>query len=135
MFCDPYNYLEIRLYVEPTDWKHESFDANDENFPCSAEEYMLANNITDKKPKTAVFMTLVGGKTYNLLRDLASPAKPAELKFSEIIDLQQKGTSFTNVVNENVTDHLAALRKCAEYCNFGVFLQQALSTRPFCVWT
>ena len=27
---------------------------------------------------------------------------------------------------QNVADYLAALRKCAEYCNFGDFLHQAL---------
>ena len=33
---------------------------------------------------------------------------------------------------ENVAAYLAALRKCAEYCNFGDFLQQALRDRFVC---
>ena len=91
---------------------------------------MLANNITDEKRKTAVFLSLVGGKTY----------KPAELKFSEIIDLLKAHFNPKPLViaerfkfhhrsqekPENVADYLAALRKCEEYCTFEDFLQQAL---------
>ena len=34
---------------------------------------------------------------------------------------------------ENVVDYVAALRKCAEHCNFGDFRQQALRDRLVCV--
>ena len=118
----------------------EAFDANDDDFPCYAErieQYILANNITDEKRKTAVFLSLVGGKTN----------KPSELRFSEIIDLLKAHFNPKPLViaerckfhyhrqedTENVADYLAALRKCEDYCNFGDFLQQA--PRDRCVWT
>ena len=107
---------------------------------------MLAKNSTDEKWKRAVFLTLVGEKTYNLLTDLASPAKPAELKLSEIIDLLNAHFNPKPLViverckfyhrhqenTENVPDYLATLRKCADYCNFGDSLQQALRDRFVC---
>ena len=40
------------------------------------EQYFVANGITDEK-KLAVFLTLVGARTYALLSDLVSPDKPA----------------------------------------------------------
>ena len=48
------------------------------------EQYMIANDVKDEKRK---IFTLVRGKTYNLLRDLASPGKPADLKFTEATKL------------------------------------------------
>ena len=58
----------------------EAFDANGDDFPCHTErmEQCMLANITDQKRETAIFLTLVGGKTCNLLRDLASSAKPAD---------------------------------------------------------
>ena len=100
------------------------------------EQYMIANDVKDEKRKIAVFFTLVGGKTYNLLRDLASPGKPADLKFTEAIELLKNHFNPKPLViaerykfyqrrqetAENVAEYLAALRKCAEHCNFADFL-------------
>ena len=98
------------------------------------------------KNATAVFLTLLGGKTYDLLRDLASPGKPADLKFTEAIELLKnhfnpkppviaEGYKFyqrRQETAENVAEYLAALRKCAEHCNFADFLQQALRDKFVC---
>ena len=64
--------LRFELVLQTLNWRRvtsntlveniEAFDANDDDFPCYAErmeQYMLANNITDEKRKTAVFLTLV----------------------------------------------------------------------------
>ena len=107
---------------------------------------MIANDVKDEKRKTAVFLTLVGGKTYNLLRDLASPGKPVDLKFTEAIELlkshfnpkppvtaeRHKFYQRRQETAENVAEYLAALRKCAEHCNFADFLQQALQDTFVC---
>ena len=75
--------------------KIQIFDANSvtlawQDFPSYAErmeQYLIANDVKDGKRKAAVLLTLVGGKTYDLLRDLSSPGKPADLKFTEAIEL------------------------------------------------
>jgi len=33
----------------------------------------------------ATFLTTIGSKTYNLLRDLLAPTKPSEVKFTELV--------------------------------------------------
>ena len=43
------------------------------------EQYMIATGNKDDSPqKVAVFLTVIGPRTYSLLRDLAHPQKPAE---------------------------------------------------------
>ena len=34
----------------------------------------------------ATFLTTIGSKTYNILRDLLAPAKPSKLKFEELVE-------------------------------------------------
>ena len=127
----------------------EIFDANSDDFPSYAEQieqYMIANDVKDEKRKAAIFLTLVGRKTYNLLRDLALPGKPADLKFTEAIELLKNHFNPKPLViakrykfyqrrqetAENVAEYLAPLRKCAEHCNFADFLQQALRDKFVC---
>ena len=40
------------------------------------EKYFIANNIVTNKKKLAVFLKLVGPKTYSLISCLISPEKP-----------------------------------------------------------
>uniref|UniRef100_A0A8C5DSV5 B-cell translocation gene 3 n=1 Tax=Gouania willdenowi TaxID=441366 RepID=A0A8C5DSV5_GOUWI len=46
------------------------------------EQYCLANDIRDER-KVAVLLSLMGAKTYNLLRSLTAPDKPADKTISE----------------------------------------------------
>lgn len=47
------------------------------------EQYCVANEIEDER-KVAVLLSVMGAKTYNLLRNLIVPAKPANKTFTEI---------------------------------------------------
>jgi len=47
------------------------------------EQYFIANITTDDK-KLAVFLTLVGSKTYVLLSGLIAPAKPATKTYADL---------------------------------------------------
>ena len=49
------------------------------------EQYMIANEIEDKKKVVAMFLTMIGSKTYNVLRDLLAPAELSEVKFQELV--------------------------------------------------
>ena len=46
---------------------------------------MIANDTKDEKKIVATFLTTVGSKTYNVLRDLLAPAKPSEVKLEELV--------------------------------------------------
>ena len=49
------------------------------------EQYFQANNIANAK-KVVTLLTVVGSKTYSLMRDLLTSAKPAEKSFNDIIE-------------------------------------------------
>ena len=54
------------------------------------EAYFLANEITDVKKKKAILVTVIGAKTYKLLRDLLIPKKPMEVIVDVILETLSK---------------------------------------------
>ena len=97
---------------------------------------MLATGNEDEKQKTvAVFLTVIGAKTYSLLRDLVHPDKPATKTYGQLI--AKIGTSIVIAERfkfharvqhqgETVANFLAGLRKLSEHCQFGAFREEAL---------
>ena len=47
------------------------------------ELYFNANELEDDK-KVPIFLSVIGGKTYSVLRDLLAPVKPREKSFSAL---------------------------------------------------
>lgn len=102
------------------------------------EEYLLANNGDDDWKKVAV--SIVDESTYELLRDLCSPAKPNTKSFEDLVTLlrnhlQPKPTVIAErykfhqrnqLSGETVTAYIAELRKLAKTCDYAEFLEQAL---------
>ena len=63
--------------------KIESFDDTKENWETYVErvaQFFLTNDIDDGH-KVSTLLSLIGGKTYTLLRDLLTPEKPATKSF------------------------------------------------------
>lgn len=93
--------------------------------------------------KVPALSSLIGGKTYSLLRDLTSPEKPAEKNFEDIVKLLKDHLSPKPSViaerfgfnrrqqmdGESVNEYVAKLRKLAEYCEFGDNLNDTLRDR------
>ena len=72
--------------------KIESFDETQEKWETyveRVEKFFLANNIDDGH-KVPTLLSLIGGKTYSLLRDLLTPEKPAAKSFQEIVTTPQQ---------------------------------------------
>ena len=46
-----------------------------------------ANDVFDAAKKQAIFLSVVGDKTYKLISDLATPKKPTEKSFKELVEL------------------------------------------------
>ena len=42
------------------------------------EQYFIADDVTDEKKQTAIFLTVIGNETYSLLRNFLAPESPAE---------------------------------------------------------
>ena len=117
------------------------------------EQYFIANSIgqcpadatqevlaaADKK-KVAVFISVIGKKSYATLRDLCSPDSPNDKSFSELCEMLRTHYKPKRLVvaetyrfhrciqeeNENVSDYSARLRHYASTCDFGQFLNRSL---------
>ena len=71
--------------------KLEGFDEICENWMTyveRVEQYFLANDV-ETNTKVPVLLTVIGGKTYSLLRTLTSPVKPSTKTFDEIVAIVQ----------------------------------------------
>ena len=105
--------------------------------PADATQEVLA--AADKK-KVAVFISVIGKKSYATLRDLCSPDSPKDKSFSELCEMLRTHYKPKRLVvaetyrfhrciqeeNENVSDYSARLRHYASTCDFGQFLNRSL---------
>ena len=126
----------------------DEFRAEDESIEAYLERidiYFRANKISDKK-KVSIFLSMLGGKTYSVLRDLLAPAKPREKSFDDLARELKKHFQPKKIViaerfhfhrrnqapEESVADFLAQLRRLATFCEFGNHLNEALRDRFVC---
>ena len=106
------------------------------------------HNLFSEKKKFGVRCTLslIGSKTYTLLRDLLSPDIPATKSFQEIVTTLQQHLrpkpleiaerfrfyKRNQREGETVLAYVAELKKLATHCNFGANLNEALRDRLVC---
>ena len=112
-------------------------------------EYLVANGIESEDKKRAVLVTLMGSQAYELLASLVAPQKPSTKKFDEIVTLMTNYLKPKPLIiaerynfhkrnqkeGETVSQYLAELKRLAERCQFGEFLEQALRDRLSSLWT
>ena len=108
------------------------------------ELYFAANDITERR--IPIFLSVIGAKTYSLLRDLLAPMNPKEKSFEELAKVLKKhfepkllviAKRFTfhrrnQSLTESVLDYIVELRCLAMHCDFGDYLNQALRDRLVC---
>ncbi|XP_038069806.1 uncharacterized protein K02A2.6-like [Patiria miniata] len=126
----------------------DPFDRTEEDWPTYIErldQYFAANAITDDR-KVPAFISLIGPKTYGLLKNLIAPEKPSTKSYTELVDVLRKHLAPKPLViaerfrfhkrdqreGESVTAYLAELRRLTEYCEFGSYLNDALRDRLVC---
>ena len=110
------------------------------------EQYFIANDVTDEKKQTSIFLTLIGNGTYSLLRNLLAPESPlgktvktlsetliVHLK-PQLIIIAERYRFYRRDQSENetITEYVAELRKLTLNCDFKDFLDQALRHRFVC---
>lgn len=109
------------------------------------EQYCLANKVEDER-KVAVLLSVMGVKTYNLLRSLITPAKPADKSFKKITEVLQKHFQPKPLViaerfrfhkrnqlkTESTSEYIAELRRLSEHCQFGEGPSDSLRDRFVC---
>ena len=109
------------------------------------EFFVTANDIKSDKV-VATFLSVVGAKTFSLLRDLIQPNKPSIYSYDEIVKTLNGHFSPKPLLiaerfrfhkrnqeeNESVTQYVAVLRKMTEHCQFGTALSDTLRDRLVC---
>ena len=110
------------------------------------DQYFVANGVEDAAKKRAILLSVCGVKTYQLMRDLVSPAKPADKTYGEIVDVVTKHyspkpsaimqrfkfNSRARAKEESIPAYVAALRQLSEFCEYGDTLQHMLRDRLVC---
>ena len=103
-------------------------------------QYFLANDVTDAAKKQAILLSVVGDKTYKLIRDLVAPKKPMEKSYKELVELfnthlepkpsviveRFKFNSHFLCEGETAAQYLAELRNMAWYCEYRQNLDEML---------
>ncbi|MEE4247260.1 MAG: RNase H-like domain-containing protein, partial [Kangiellaceae bacterium] len=107
------------------------------------DQFFIANNIEGADRRRAVFLSVCGRKTFQLVASLLAPAKPGDTDFEEICEKLQVHLSPTppeilqrfhfyrrsRQQSESVAEFLADLRRLAATCNFGDHLDEMLRDR------
>ena len=107
--------------------------------------FIEANGIEDAR-KVAVLLSVIGGKTYALLRNLLSPTDPKTKSFDEIVAVLTQHYEPKPLIiaerfhfhkrnqaaGESVAEFIAELRRLAKHCEFKTFLEEALRDRFVC---
>ena len=106
---------------------------------------MKANKIAADL-QTATMLTVIGGSTFDLLRDLLSPEDPADKSYAELKQALSAHLSPKPLVigeryrfyqrdqrqSESIAAYVAELRRLSRTCAFGDHLKEALRDRFVC---
>eukprot|EP00731_Ephydatia_muelleri_P017950 Em0010g1048a len=107
--------------------------------------YFVANDVANEK-KVAVLLSVIGSKTYVLLRSLLHPEAPKEKTFDQLAKtlkehLEPKPQTIVERFHfhrrnqeqsESVLDYIAELRRLSATCDFGGYLNEVLRDRFVC---
>ncbi|CAB4030147.1 uncharacterized protein K02A2.6-like, partial [Paramuricea clavata] len=110
------------------------------------DHYFEANDIEDKDKKRSIFLSVIGAKTYKLLRGLIRPEVPNKLSYEElseaiknhyvpkpsVIVQRYKFNTRVRRNDESISTFMAELRALSEHCEFGSALDEMLRDRLVC---
>ena len=125
------------------------FCADEETFSSYSERveaYFLANEIKDGEKKKAILVTVIGARTYKLLRDLLIPKKPMEVTVQVLLETltihyepipceiveRFRCNTCDRQDNQKIVDYIAELRRRSEHCNYGNKLDEHIRDRLVC---
>ncbi|XP_061883310.1 uncharacterized protein K02A2.6-like isoform X1 [Entelurus aequoreus] len=108
--------------------------------------FFSANGITEEDKKRSILLSACGAKTYKLIRNLATPRKPGEIPYDDLVTLvgnhhnpkpsvivqRFKFHSYFRRQGQSVANFVAELRQLSEHCDFGAVLDDMLRDRLVC---
>lgn len=103
------------------------------------EQLFICNDVSEKK-KVSLFLTLLGGEAYNVLKDLLSPQLPSQKTYTTlketlinhynlkrlIVAERYKFYSANQDSSEDIKSYRTKLKNLSKYCKFEGFLDEAL---------
>ena len=115
----------------------QDFEPETESISAYLERLKLffeANDVPDAK-KVSVLLTVVGKKTYSLLRNLVAPVSPKDKSLKDLIEVLEAHFEPKPLViaerfnfyrrsqqsGESIVDFVAELRRLAVKCEFGTY--------------
>ena len=110
------------------------------------EQYFSANDVTAAGKKRAILLSACGPATYQLIRNLVSPAATTDKSFAQIVELVQNHchpkpsvivrrytfNSRSQKEGESLSTYVAELRKLSNDCDYGESLNEMLRDRLVC---
>lgn len=121
------------------------FEGSQETWSSYVERFELfcECNKVDTDKKVCTLLTVVGVKTYALLRSLCTHDKPATKRYDDIVKIIQdhlypkpsfiaeryKFSKRNQLEHETVSDYIANLKKLSIHCEFGASLKDYLRDR------
>lgn len=110
------------------------------------DHYFAANNIESNDKKRSIFLSVIGAKTYKLLRGLIRPEIPNKLSYKELTEVikdhyvpkpsiivqRYKFNTRVRGNDESISTFMAELRALSEHCEFGSSLDEMLRDRLVC---
>ena len=102
--------------------------------------FFIANDVVEEK-KVAVFLSVIGSKTYSLLRNLLAPNLPQNQAYAALMETLKKHFEPKPVViaerfhfhrrnqaiGETISTYLAELRRLSTHCAFADYLERSES--------
>ncbi len=109
------------------------------------EQYFIVNDIPDSK-KVAAFLSAMGAKAYELVRNLVAPEAPKDKRFNDLVKILRahlkpkplviaerfKFHKRTQLQEESVAEYIVTLKGLSTHCEFGTFLNDALRDQFVC---
>lgn len=118
----------------------EPFSSYTERF----EQYIIVNDVSAQK-KVPLFLTIIGPKCYDILRNSVLPDKPSDKPYEELksvlsfyylpekcIIAERYRFHKRLKPNESIPQFCVELKSVAQQCNFGTFLDDALRDQFIC---
>ncbi|UYV63174.1 K02A2.6-like, partial [Cordylochernes scorpioides] len=126
-------------------WEYNEETETFETFYERLEQFLILEEAGDEKKK-AYLLTLMGSKTYGVLKNLCSPILPKDKTFDNLIDILKRHFSPKRSIvverfiffkrmqlkEENISDYLVEIKRLASSCNFGNFLEDSLRDKMVC---
>ncbi|XP_063636207.1 uncharacterized protein LOC134806785 isoform X2 [Cydia splendana] len=109
------------------------------------ESYFVVNDVKDER-KLPTLISVVGETAYELMVNLCSPKKPAEMTFKEVVAVMEKHLQptpsvlaerfrfrqYRQVKGQTVAQYVAELKKMARFCDFKTTLDDNMRDQFVC---